>query len=97
MTFVDICFVSAIKASDNDKINCIEGKKMHLKFSVKATNVQWFKDENKIEQNENISIKSEGRHHCVLVKHAKLSDAGKYMMVAGNVRKQTTVIVEGNI
>lgn len=85
--------------SDLNPRLCIEGEKLQLKCSVYSNDidVEWLKDEKKIEQNDNTLIESEGRYHCMTVQHAKLSDAGQYIMVAENVQKHIPVTVQGNI
>ncbi|CAC5404652.1 unnamed protein product [Mytilus coruscus] len=88
--------VQSMFTSEFNPINCIEGEKLQLKCSVYSEDihVEWFKDHKKMEQNENISIGNDGMHHCMIFQHAKLSDAGQYFMVAGNVRKQLTVTIK---
>lgn len=61
------------------------------------TCVEWLKDNNKLQQNEDVSFGSEGKRQFLTVQNAKLSDAGQYTMVAGNLQKHVTVIVKGNL
>lgn len=49
------------------------------------------KDYMEIEKNDNLSIYSDEKDHFLTVQHAKLSDSGRYVMIAGNVEKQQTV------
>ncbi|XP_052090203.1 uncharacterized protein LOC127726788 [Mytilus californianus] len=90
--------VQAMFTSQFNPIKCIEGEMFQLKCSVYSEdiNVEWSKDDAKIKQKENISIENDGMHHCMTVQQAKLSDAGQYLVVAGNVRKQVTVNVQGH-
>lgn len=98
MSQLNICTVSAMFTSEFNPIKCIEGEMLQLKCSVYSDdiNVEWFKDDAKIKQNESISIEIDGKDHFMKVKNAKLSDAGQYVMVAGNVQKQLTVTIEGS-
>ncbi|VDI69307.1 Hypothetical predicted protein [Mytilus galloprovincialis] len=82
--------------SEFNHIKCIEGEMLQLNCSVYSEDiiVEWSKDDAKIKQNKNISIEIDGKNHYMTVKNAQLSDAGQYVMVAGNVRKQRTVTVE---
>ncbi|CAG2216048.1 OBSL1 [Mytilus edulis] len=88
--------VKAMLCSDLNPILCIEGEKLQLKCSVYSDDidVEWLKDEKKIEQNDNTLIENKGRYHCMTVQHAKLSDAGQYIIVAENVQKYITVTVQ---
>ncbi|CAG2185930.1 unnamed protein product [Mytilus edulis] len=88
--------VEAMFTSEYKPIKCVEGETLQLKCSVYSEdiNVEWSKDDAKIKQNENISIEIDGKDHCLTIQQAKLSDAGQYMMAAGNVRKHVTVTVE---
>lgn len=78
---------------------CIEGEMLQLTCSVISHifQVDWFKDNEKINQNNNIMINSDGMHHYLTIQQAKLSDAGQYILTAGNVSKQLTVIIKGNL
>lgn len=81
-----------------ESIYCIEGEKLHLKCSVysEEIDVQWLKNGIEIKENENVSITSAGTDHLVTFKYAKVSDIGRYTVVARNVPKHLTVTVQGN-
>lgn len=83
--------------SDFNQINCIVGGKLQLKCSVylENINVEWFKNDKKVSENENISIKNDGKDHFMSVQQAEMMDAGQYIVIAGNVQKQITVTVKG--
>lgn len=89
--------------SSFEHIYCIEGEKLQLKCSVYSASieVEWFKDhvnkQHKIERNTNISIDHDGKDHVLTFRNAKITDSGKYIIIAGNVRKELPVIVKGNL
>lgn len=82
---------------------CIEGEMLELKCSVYADSicVEWFKNISKrygmdrIETNNNILIDNEGKDHVLTIKNAKVTDSGKYTIIAGHDRQQLTVTVAG--
>lgn len=82
---------------------CIEGEMLELKCSVYADNicVEWFKNISKrygmdtIKTNNNILIDNEGKDHVLTIKNAKVTDSGKYTIIAGHDRQQLTVTVAG--
>lgn len=84
--------------SEFNEMICIVGEKLKLKCSVyfENINVEWFKNDTKIVQNEKISIKSDGKDHFMSVQQADMMDAGQYIVIAGNVQKQITVTIKGN-
>ncbi|VDH93208.1 Hypothetical predicted protein [Mytilus galloprovincialis] len=88
--------VAAMYTSEFRPMKCIEGETLQLKCSVYSEdiNIEWYKDDTKVKQNKNISIEIDGKDHCMTIQQAKLSDAGQYMVSAGNVEKQVTVTVE---
>ncbi|CAC5358503.1 unnamed protein product [Mytilus coruscus] len=77
-------------------IYCIEGEYLHLKCSLysEEIGVQWFKNGIEIKENENVSITSAGTDHQMTFKYAKVSDTGRYSVIARNVQKQLTVTVQ---
>ncbi|CAC5372593.1 TTN [Mytilus coruscus] len=94
--------VQSMFTSSFEQIYCIEGEQLQLKCSVysASTEVEWFKDnanqykQDKIERNKNISIDHNGKDHVLTIQNAKITDSGKYIIIAGNVRKQLPVIVK---
>ncbi|CAG2241723.1 unnamed protein product, partial [Mytilus edulis] len=82
--------------SEFNQINCIVGENLQLKCSVylENINVEWFRNNKKIFENENISIKNDGKYHFMSVQKAEMKDAGQYIVKAGNVQKQLTVTVK---
>lgn len=49
----------------------------------------------RIETNNNILIDNEGKDHVLTIKNAKVTDSGKYTIIAGHDRQQLTVTVAG--
>ncbi|CAG2213571.1 unnamed protein product [Mytilus edulis] len=97
--------VDAMFTSSFDQIYCIEGEELQLKCSVYSASIQvdWFKDNSnrkkadKIERNESISIDHNGKDHVLTIQNTKITDSGQYIVIAGNVRKQFPVTVNGNL
>lgn len=97
--------ILAMFTSSFEHIYCIEGEKLQLKCSVYSASiaVEWYKDnanqykQHKIERNKNISIDHKGKDHVLTIQNAKKTDSGKYIIIAGNVRKELPVIVKGNL
>lgn len=89
--------VSAMFTSEFNQIHCIVGEKLQLKCSVylENVNVEWFKNDKKIFENENISIENDGKYHFMTVQKAEMKDAGQYIIKAGNVQNQLAVTVKG--
>ncbi|CAG2236638.1 TTN [Mytilus edulis] len=82
--------------SEFNTIKCIEGEILQFKCSMYSEdiNVELSKVDAKDKQIGNISMQVDGKDHCMTIQQAQLSDAGQYMMSAGNVHKQVTVAVE---
>lgn len=82
-----------------DPICCDEGDDLELKCTVysEKVRVKWFKSEIEIKESQNILIQWTENNHFITFKHAKVSDSGQYWIVAGNVQKQLTVNVKGNL
>ncbi|CAG2236637.1 TTN [Mytilus edulis] len=88
--------IAAMFTSEFNTIKCIEGEILQFKCSVYSEdiNVELSKVDAKDKQIGNISMQVDGKDHCMTIQQAQLSDAGQYMMSAGNVQKPVTVTVE---
>ncbi|CAC5379158.1 TTN [Mytilus coruscus] len=94
--------VDSMFTSEFNPLYCIEGETLCLKCSVYSEDidVEWFKKnpemfkKEKINENENISIDTDGKDHAIIIKNAKLTDSGYYIIIAGNVQKQLKVTVK---
>ncbi|XP_063397196.1 immunoglobulin superfamily member 22-like [Mytilus trossulus] len=75
---------------DPSNVEYIEGEDAILTCKVSPTSlpVEWFKDGNAVELDDNCEQSNEGTKHILRIKHAKSDDSGEYCVKVGNFSRK---------
>ncbi|XP_069588927.1 obscurin-like protein 1 [Ranitomeya imitator] len=78
--------VKIINADDDTEHKCDSGEAVVLSCQVSRenANVHWYRDGAEVEENENIKVESDGRHHRLIISCAKPEDSGEYVCDTGD-------------
>ncbi|KAM4025641.1 obscurin-like protein 1 isoform 4-T4 [Anomaloglossus baeobatrachus] len=77
--------VKIINTSDNTEHKCVSGEPLVLNCEVSRENarVRWCRDGAEMQEDENIRVESDGRHHRLVIMCSKPEDAGDFVCNAG--------------
>ncbi|CAH2305336.1 obscurin 1 [Pelobates cultripes] len=78
--------VQIINTIDGMERKCLSGERVVLSCEVSRENaaVRWYRDGVEVENSENITIESDGRHRRLLISKALVQDSGEYVCDAGD-------------
>ncbi|XP_071978395.1 obscurin-like protein 1 isoform X2 [Engystomops pustulosus] len=78
--------VKLVNTSDDTELMYLTGEQVELSCEVSRANatVRWYKDEEDVEEMEDIKLESEGKHRGLLIGSAQTQHSGKYICDAGD-------------
>lgn len=79
-------------------VTCMEKEKVTFSCELNRPNVpvKWLKNGQEITPEMGYEVQSDGQKHTLVIPQSKLDDATVYTVVAGDIKADSTLTVDGN-